>query len=104
MNYLYNASNMGKTKKSGPLKATVNSGNFLKASDINQLMAQLRTLNDCTTAEDYKRDDIIYASYVATVMNQIRNAQLDGTGAAGGAACVKCNANCNTCIICNSCA
>lgn len=35
MTYLYNASNLGSTKKSGPKNATVNSGNFLKASDIN---------------------------------------------------------------------
>lgn len=104
MTYLYNASNMGSQKKSGPQNATVNDGEFLKASDINQIMKQLRTLNDCSTRGDYARDDIIYASEINEIMNKIRNAQLDGTGAAGGAACVKCNASCDSCKTCINCA
>lgn len=39
MDYLYEASKDGSTSQSGPKSATVNDGDFLKASDINQILA-----------------------------------------------------------------
>lgn len=103
MTYLYNGSKKGDLSPSGPKNATVNGGDFLKATDINQILAQLKTLNDCNPGPDYARDQIIYGSDINRILNLIRNAQLDG-GCAGGPACDKCNATCDSCYYCNSCA
>lgn len=103
MNWLYQVSAKGSKSQSGPKSATVNSSDFLHASDLNQILAQLKTLNDVNPGSDYARDQIIYGSEMNRIMTLIRNAQVDGSGCAGGAACDKCNMQCNSCVSCNSC-
>lgn len=103
MDYLYEASKDGSTSQSGPKSATVNGGDFLKASDINQILAQLKTLNDCVPGADFSRDQIIYGSEINAIMDLIRSAKVDSSSCSGGPACNKCNAKCNSCVTCNCC-
>lgn len=104
MDYLYEAQQDGSRSHSGDVSGTVNSSDFLKDKDINKILQQLKQLNDASTPGDYSRDQIIYGSEMNQIMDLIRSAKVDSASCAGGPACNKCNAKCNNCVTCNSCA
>lgn len=102
MNYLAEAIGDGSKRDSGDETVpTVNSSDFLHASDINKILYQLTQLNGCNPGDNFSRDQIIYGYQMNAIMDLIRNAQVDDK--AHGGACDKCNTTCDSCISCNNC-
>lgn len=88
------AANYGSTRNSGGWSANTFTPSFLKASELNELIAGINSLGVTNVNFTAVRDEVIYASDIQKIYSSLNSLQLNPN------ACNMCNGGCNQCNTC----